>query len=1836
MMSFLTAVVTSRYPTTNNQGRHTSFVAGTTRTYTPRASGSNSGKQRTVIYPGIVEGQATQTVITYNVAYQADDLDAYDSDCDELNTAKVALMTNLSHYGSDALAESNVVNHSETEITSDSNIIPYSQYVIESQQAAVQNSNSSAQQDALILSLERYKEQVKVLKEGQNVDLKSNNNVSDSSAQSVEIDRLKQTLSEHLKEKESLMQTVTLLKNDFKKEESRNIDREITLEKKIKQLDNIVFKRDQSAQTVHMLTKTFLELLIVIPDSEETLMLAERELSKMLLKQKDPKRCYLDVVVKERTTATSITEGSWEFENRKACFMDEIIPFVKPLKDLFNTFDQYLIDELSEVQNVFHQMEQAVEQHPQSQEKDAVIKKLKERIKSLSGKMNEDKIKKDLEEIETINIELDHRVSKLIVENEHLKQTYKQLYDLIKPTRIRSKEKCIDLINQLNIKSVEISNLNASLQEKVLVITALKDDLRKLKGKTLVDNAATKHTIDPEMLKIDVEPITLKMLNKKTDHSAYIKHTQEEATVLRDLVEPVKSKYPLDYSLESAYSVSESQPSGNTKKDKIQQTPRGTQKNKHSKLNANFKLKFVKCNGCMLSDNHDLCVIDFISNVNARIKSKSVKKNSKRKVWKPTGKVFTNIGYIWRPTGETFTIVGNACPLTRITTTTEVPIRKPNALDNETSKPVVTLVYSRKPRKSKTNVPVSKSTILKSVSANKKEPSQSWGFIVSDVPSSSLDECRSSKLFSDESLLNDMTIYNMKLEQFQVNTKFLNTLPPEWSKFVTDVKLVRDLHTTNIGQLYAYLGQHEFHANEEIPEAQATQTIITHNAAYQADRFGYIMTFIVMTSTRQSSSSSLFYLHYGSDALAEVHNHDNVINNMINQAVQVMPSSGMSNVVNNSETGITHDSTIIPYVTVNPTLSSRPTKVKVPKELPKVSMVNTSLKKLKYHLAGVNPSTSASGSQPSGTTKKDKIRQTPRITTTTKVPLRKPTALENETPKPVVTLVYLRKPRKSKTNVPVSKYKVLKSVSANKKEPSKSWGSIVIDELIFLFEMQSPIFVLWTTVSACAMEKGKKKSHKPKSEDTNQEKLYLLHMDLCGPMHVASVNGKKYTLVIVDDYSRFTWVKCLRTDNGTEFVNQTLREYYEKVGISHETSVPRSLQQNSVVERRNRTLIEAAHTMLIYAKALLFLWAEAVATACYTQNHSIIRLRHGKTPYELLHDKPPDLSFFHVFGALCFLINDSENLDFDELTAMASEHRSSEPPLHEMTPATISSGLVPNPPLSTPFVPPSRSDWDLLFQPLFDELLTSPPSVDHPTPEVIAPINEVVSLVPAVSTGSPSSKIVDKDVPSPSNSQTTPETQSPILPNDVEEDNHDLDVAHMNNDPFFGITIPENNSEASSLDVIPTVVQTAAPNLEHVTKWTNDHPLDNIIGELERPVSIRLQLHEQALFCYYDAFLTSIEPKNYKDALTQACWIEAMQEELHEFNRLEVWELVPRVDKVMIITLKWIYKVKLDEMGGILKNKARLVARGYRQEEGIDFEESFATVARLDAIRIFLAFAAHMNMIVYQMDVKTSFLNDILREEVYVSQPDGFVDQDNLNHEFSKVTVDLTLFIRRQGKDILLISQSPRGIFLNQSNYALESLKKYGMESSDLVDTPMVEKSKLDEDTQRKAIDPTHYRGMIGTLMYLTANRPDLTFVVCMCARYQAKPIEKHLHAAKRIFKYLQGTVNRGLWYLKDSFIALTAYADADHAGCQDTRRSTSGCMQLLGYRLHIDIIFYIIKEQVENGVVELYFVNTEYQLANIFTKALCRERIKFLIKKLGMRSFTPETLKQLADEAEE
>nr|GEV61641.1 hypothetical protein [Tanacetum cinerariifolium] len=358
--------------------------------------------------------------------------------------------------------------------------------------------------------------------------------------------------------------------------------------------------------------------------------------------------------------------------------------------------------------------------------------------------------------------------------------------------------------------------------------------------------------------------------------------------------------------------------------------------------------------------------------------------------------------------------------------------------------------------------------------------------------------------------------------------------------------------------------------------------------------------------------------------------------------------------------------------------------------------------------------------------------------------------------------------------------------------------------------------------STCAMGKNKKQSHKPKSKDTNQEKLYLLHMDLCGPMRFASVNRKKYILIIVDDYSWFTWVKFLaskdeapdfiikflkmiqvrlnatvrniRTYNGTEFVNQTLRDYYEQVGISHKTSVVGTLQQNGVVERRNYTLVEAARTI------------------------------------------KPDLSYLHIFGALFYPNNDSENLgklqakaDMGIFIGYAPKKKAYRAELQCMTPAIPSLGLVPSPPPLAPFVPPSRHEWNLVFQLVFDEFFSPPTSVASPVPVKEAP-------APVESTGLPSSTTVDQDAPSPSTSQTTPQLQFQTIPLNAEEESHNLEVVHMSNDPYFGISFLETVSkDSSSPDVIPTTVHSEDPILECLSKWTKDHSLQNIIGDPSKP-----------------------------------------------------------------------------------------------------------------------------------------------------------------------------------------------------------------------------------------------------------------------------------------------------------------------------------------------------------------------------------------------------------------
>ncbi|GJU45943.1 retrovirus-related pol polyprotein from transposon TNT 1-94 [Tanacetum coccineum] len=329
------------------------------------------------------------------------------------------------------------------------------------------------------------------------------------------------------------------------------------------------------------------------------------------------------------------------------------------------------------------------------------------------------------------------------------------------------------------------------------------------------------------------------------------------------------------------------------------------------------------------------------------------------------------------------------------------------------------------------------------------------------------------------------------------------------------------------------------------------------------------------------------------------------------------------------------------------------------------------------------------------------------------------------------------------------------------------------------------------------------------------------------------------------------------------------------------------------------------------------------------------------------------------------------HVTFDELTEQMAHVHSSPGPTHNLlTPGAISSGLVPNPPPAAPYVPPTNKELEILFQPMFDEYFETsmvdrlvgrvlPRSVllavlcglisvceAHTIPPAPAPAPQA----PVNPTGPSVSIPIDQEAPSGSHSPSSSDHQSSSVHQGVAAE-HSFEVnpfAADDPEPFVNVFAPDHNSEASSSGVIARTEsnQTTQPH-EHLRKWTASHPIDNIIGNPSRPVSTRKQLATDALWCFYNSVLSKVEPKNFKSAVTEDCWFQAMQDEIHEFDRLDVWELVPPPDCAMIIALKWIYKVKLDEYGDVLKNKARLVAKGYRQEEGLDFEESFTPVANI-------------------------------------------------------------------------------------------------------------------------------------------------------------------------------------------------------------------------------------------------------------------------------------------------
>nr|GEV21970.1 hypothetical protein [Tanacetum cinerariifolium] len=802
--------------------------------------------------------------------------------------------------------------------------------------------------------------------------------------------------------------------------------------------------------------------------------------------------------------------------------------------------------------------------------------------------------------------------------------------------------------------------------------------------------------------------------------------------------------------------------------------------------------------------------------------------------------------------------------------------------------------------------------------------------------------------------------------------------------------------------------------------------------------------------------------------------------------------------------------------------------------------------------------------------------------------------------------------------------------------------------------------------SSCELGKAKRKSFQTKTTLSSKRRLHLLHMDLCGPMRVESINGRKYVLVIVDEYSRYTCthflrskdktpevlidflrlvqrglhaqVRIVRTDKGTKFLNKTLHVYFASEGILHQTFVARTPEQNDVVERRNPS-----------------------ATTCFTQNRSLVIPRHEKTPYHIINDQKPSVKFFHIFGSLCNIIKDGENLDkmkekddacifvgyatqsrsyrvfnkrtrvivetihvnFDELPQMASDHVSSNPVPQCQRTTLEHESLSPSPQCQENVPHAARTvttsnELDLLFSLMFDELLNG--SI------------QVVSKSSAVTTVDTPNQCQQQNT-TPLNTQTTPDptcqvpTQAPTVSSteNINQAETIIENAQVEDDEFINIfcTPVQDRRETSSRHVDSLNMHTFYQRHPSEHRWTKDHPLKQVIGNPSQSVRTRRQLESYGEMCMFALTVSQTELKNIKEAMADSAWIESMQEELHQFDRLDVWELVDRPLFKNIINMKWLWKNKRDEENTVIRNKSRLVAKGYAQKEGVDFEGSFAPVARLEAVRLFIVYDAHKSFTVYQMDVKTTFLYGPRKEEVYVNQPDVFVDPYHPDK----------------------IHQSPHGIFINQAKYAQEILIKNGMTSCDSIGTPMDTKH-LNADLSGTPIDQMKYRSMVGALMYLKANRPDIVHATCYCARYQAKPTEKHLTAVKRIFRYLKDTINMGLWYPKDTGFEITAFSDSDHAGCLDSPKaeyvSLSACCaqvlwmrtQLTDYGFHFDKIPMYCDSKAAIAIScnpAQHFRTKHIDVRYHFIKEKVeKDRFKYLIRRLGMRCLTPVELEVL------
>nr|GEV33286.1 hypothetical protein [Tanacetum cinerariifolium] len=651
-----------------------------------------------------------------------------------------------------------------------------------------------------------------------------------------------------------------------------------------------------------------------------------------------------------------------------------------------------------------------------------------------------------------------------------------------------------------------------------------------------------------------------------------------------------------------------------------------------------------------------------------------------------------------------------------------------------------------------------------------------------------------------------------------------------------------------------------------------------------------------------------------------------------------------------------------------------------------------------------------------------------------------------------------------------------------------------------------------STMFFFALSKVKKSSFKSKAVPSSKRRLNLLHMDLCGPMRVASINEKKYILVIVDDYSRYTCTLFLRSKDETL---EVLKEFLTMI----QRNLQASVITNGVVERRNRTLVEAARTMLLASQLHLFFWAEAIATACYTQNRSIIILTRNKTPYHIINDRKPSIKHLHIFGCICYITRDGKNLD---------KMKEKEEQCILVGYSTQSKGYHI-------YYKRTRMIVESIHI-RFDE-------IKEVSETFVA--NNTSGLVPQ------RQKVSDYD--NPDLSTSTPSTHTDVHAeennNNQAEEGEQLQDDEFTN-PFYAPT--QKVAESSSHNIVNSNVHTFNQPQVSEYRWTKDHPLEQVRRNPSRPVQTRRQPATDLEMCMYALTVSTVEPKNIKEAMADSTWIEAMQEELHQFDRLQK-----------------------DEYQTVIHNKAQLVAKGYAQEEDV---------------------------------CKTAFLNGPLEEEVYVAQPDGFVDPDHPEKVYrlrkalyglkqapwawydelskfwtskgkTKGTIDLTLFTIRYGEDILLVQIYVDDIIFGSTNPKCSKHFEKLMHSR-------FEMSLMGE-----------MKFFLGLQLHQSPSGDKLVSWMSKKQNYTA------ISSAEAEYMALS------------SAIAIS---------CNPVHHSRTK---------HIHTRYHFIKEQVENSIIELYFVRTEYQLADIFTKALTEDRFKYLVRRIGMRCLTPAELEILTKE---